>query len=84
MKTIYLVLPCYNEESVIQDSAEKIENLLKELIEKKMISAESRACFVNDGSKDRTWTFLEDICSSHSLLCAISLACNRGRNSGSR
>lgn len=78
MKTIYLVLPCYNEESIIQDSAVKIENLLKELIDKKIISAESRACFVNDGSKDRTWALLESICGSHSFLCAISLACNRG------
>lgn len=78
MKTIYLVLPCYNEELVIQDSAVKIENLLKELIDKKIISKESRACFVNDGSQDSTWELLENLCGSHSFLCAISLAGNRG------
>lgn len=78
MKTIYLVLPCYNEELVIQDSAAKIENLLKGLIEEKLISEESRACFVNDGSQDSTWELLESLCESHTFLCAISLAGNRG------
>ncbi len=78
MKTIYLVLPCYNEELIIQDSAVKIENLLKKLIEEKVISEESRACFVNDGSQDSTWELLENLCENHSFLCAISLAGNRG------
>lgn len=78
MKTIYLVLPCYNEELVIQDSAAKVESLLKELMEKEVISKESRACFVNDGSEDSTWELLEGLCGSHSYLCAISLAGNRG------
>ena len=78
MKTIYLVLPCYNEELVIQDSALKIENLLKELVEKEIITAESRACFVNDGSRDATWELLENLCKMNSFLCAVSLAGNRG------
>lgn len=78
MKTIYLVLPCYNEELVIQDSAAKIEDLLRELVDKKIISAESRACFVNDGSMDATWELLENLCETNSFLCAISLAGNRG------
>lgn len=73
-----MVLPCYNEELVIQDSAAKIENLLKELIEKKVISEESRACFVNDGSRDTTWGLLEKLCETNAYLCAISLAGNRG------
>lgn len=78
MKTIYLVLPCYNEELVIEDSAVKIENMLRELMSQGMISKESRACFVNDGSQDCTWELLENLCESHSHLCAISLVGNRG------
>ena len=78
MKTIYLVLPCYNEELVIQDSAIKIEDFLRELVDKKIISAESRACFVNDGSNDSTWDLLEHLCETNAFLCAISLAGNRG------
>lgn len=78
MKTIYLVLPCYNEELVIEDSAIKIEKLLRELVEEKIISEESRACFVNDGSEDATWGLLENLCETNSFLCAISLAGNRG------
>ena len=78
MKTIYLVLPCYNEELVIQDSAIKIEDFLRELVDKKIISAESRACFVNDGSKDNTWNMIMDLHESDPIFTGINLAHNKG------
>ena len=61
-----------------RDSAIKIEDFLRELVDKKIISAESRACFVNDGSNDSTWDLLEHLCETNAFLCAISLAGNRG------
>ena len=62
MKTIYLVLPCYNEELVLNDSAFKLNNLMEGLIAQKTITKESRVIFVDDGSWDNTWTLLEKIC----------------------
>lgn len=50
MKTIYLVLPCYNEELVLNDSAFKLNNLMEGLIAQKTITKESRVIFVDDGS----------------------------------
>lgn len=78
MKTIYLVLPCYNEELVLNDSAFKLNNLMEGLIAQKTITKESRVIFVDDGSWDNTWTLLEKICEENSLFGAIRLSNNRG------
>lgn len=78
MKTIYLVLPCYNEELVIKDSAYKLRELMESLILEKKISENSKIYFVNDGSIDQTWALLEKICSVDSLFGAISLSNNCG------
>ncbi|MBD5477118.1 MAG: glycosyltransferase family 2 protein [Lachnospiraceae bacterium] len=78
MKTIYLVLPCYNEELVIKDSASKLKELMQKLINEKTISEQSKVYFVNDGSCDRTWELLEEICRENGLFGAISLSANCG------
>ena len=51
---IYLVLPCYNEELVIEDSAGKLKMLMDELKAKGKVSEKSRVIFVDDGSTDST------------------------------
>lgn len=78
MKIIYLVLPCYNEEAVLEDSADKLEKLMNGLINTNKIDARSRVVFVNDGSTDKTWMLLNKICQRNTLFGAISLAHNRG------
>lgn len=78
MKKIYLVLPCYNEELVIEDSAFKLNLLMKSLISEKRISACSKVVFVNDGSQDETWEIISKICSINKLFCGINLAHNKG------
>lgn len=78
MKTIYLVLPCYNEELVLNDSIEKLKILMCSLMEKNKISNKSKIVFVDDGSTDNTWTILSNACNEDKLLGAISLAHNRG------
>lgn len=78
MKTIYLVLPCYNEELVLNDSIDKLKILMCSLMEKNKISNKSKIVFVDDGSTDNTWTILSNACNKDKLLGAISLAHNRG------
>ena len=53
--TLYLVLPCYNEEEVLPETARRLECKLKALMSAGKISPKSRVLFVNDGSKDQTW-----------------------------
>lgn len=78
MKTIYLVLPCYNEELIIEDSSLKLKKLFDKLIEENIITSKSKICFVNDGSNDGTWQLLEWLCQKDDLFCAISLTHNSG------
>ena len=56
---LYLVVPCYNEEEIIRDSAKTFKEKMTELISNNLISDKSRVMFVNDGSKDKTWELIE-------------------------
>lgn len=76
--TIYLVLPCYNEQEVLRSSAFKLLALMQDLIQKHRISENSKIYFINDGSSDKTWDIIEDLHKSNTMFCGISLAHNRG------
>ena len=77
-KILYIVVPCYNEEAVLKDTAGKLRNKLNELMDSNMISQESRIIFVNDGSMDLTWRIIEDLHKEDSLFGGINLTRNRG------
>ena len=55
MIKLAIVSPCYNEEEVLESSAERLNRLFDDLISKGKISDDSFVLFVNDGSKDSTW-----------------------------
>lgn len=55
MKNIYLVIPCYNEEDVLIETANRVKQKFEWLIEENKINKNSRIVFVDDGSKDKTW-----------------------------
>ena len=51
MTKLYLAIPCYNEEEVLRDSAEKLLNKYSTMIAEGKITADSRIVFIDDGSK---------------------------------
>ncbi|MDQ0233653.1 glycosyltransferase family 2 protein [Metabacillus malikii] len=53
-----IVVPCYNEEEVLPESMIQISDMLTNLIEEKIISEDSKVLFVDDGSRDMTWTMI--------------------------
>ncbi len=55
---LYLIIPCYNEEKVIQMTAARVTEILNNYIEAGLVSAKSRICLIDDGSTDRTWKIL--------------------------
>mgnify|MGYP003215302610 CR=1 FL=1 len=61
MTKLYLAIPCYNEEEVLRDSAEKLLNKYSTMMAEGKISADSRIVFIDDGSKDRTWEIISEI-----------------------
>ena len=52
--TLYIVVPCYNEEEVLPETARRLRAKLEQLMAAGKVSQNSRALFVNDGSRDRT------------------------------
>ena len=78
MKTIYLVLPCYNEEAVLHETSARLKIKMNQLISENKISKDSRITFVDDGSKDNTWSIIEELKESDELFAGIKLSRNRG------
>ncbi len=78
MDRLALVVPCYNEEEVLEISAKELKRVLTDLIDKKKISEDSFVLFVNDGSKDKTWELIEKEHKESPLICGLKLAGNVG------
>lgn len=75
---LWIVIPCFNEEEVLPETAPLFLKKLEELIETKMISDKSRILFVNDGSKDNTWNIILSLAEENSHFIGISQSRNRG------
>ncbi|MBO4886970.1 MAG: glycosyltransferase family 2 protein [Firmicutes bacterium] len=75
---IDIVIPCYCEEEVLPETSRRILEKLMSLIEKGLISDNSRIMFVDDGSKDRTWELIEKYHAQDPHFGGIKLAHNRG------
>ncbi len=76
--TLYIVIPCYNEEEVLNETTRQLKEKIEKLIKNKDISDKSRVMYVNDGSKDRTWEIIEKINQKEKYFTGISLSRNRG------
>lgn len=77
-KVLYLVIPCYNEEEVLDETAKQIDKKLKSLIKANKISKKSKVMFVNDGSKDKTWELIEEYHKENPLFVGVKLSRNKG------
>ncbi len=75
---LYLVIPCYNEEQVLHETAKRLLEKINTMIKTGLISNESKILFVNDGSKDKTWNIIKEIHSKNNIFSGINLSRNRG------
>ena len=75
---LYIVIPCYNEEEVIEETTKQLTKKLNNLIEENIISSQSKVMYINDGSKDNTWKLIKRINKENNLFTGISLTRNRG------
>ncbi len=73
-----IVSPCYNEEEVLPLSVEKFEKLYSDLKERKIISTDSFVMFVNDGSKDTTWSLIQRFHNEKDFIFGVNLTQNVG------
>lgn len=77
-KTLYVVVPCYNEEEVLPETAKRLGEKLRSLIGSGKIGNQSRILFVNDGSKDRTWELIAELHEQDGLYAGLNLSRNKG------
>lgn len=78
MLKLYLAIPCYNEQEVLPDSAEKLLRKYRALIESGKISEDSRIVFIDDGSRDSTWDIIEKLHGAEKIFDGIKMSRNRG------
>ena len=76
--TLYLVIPCYNEEAVLPETSRRLKEKYTALMEAGQIGRDSRIVFVNDGSKDKTWDMICDLHAADPMFRGICLSRNRG------
>ncbi len=76
---LYLVIPCYNEEEVLPETARQLTEQLSAMVEQNFIGAKSRMLFVDDGSRDdKTWEIISSLSGENPYICGLKLAHNRG------
>lgn len=75
---LYLVVPCYNEEEVLDETARQLSLKIEGLISNGKISGKSRILFVNDGSKDQTWMIISRLHEEYKHISGLNLSRNRG------
>ena len=77
-KILYIVIPCYNEQEVLPETSKRLREKVNTLRVQDKIDAGSRILFVNDGSKDRTWDMIQELCAKDPVYAGVNLSRNRG------
>ena len=78
MTKVYFVIPCYNEEEVLNETIKRLSAKLEKLIKDGKASENSRMLFVDDGSKDKTWSIISEKSSENKYVGGVKLSRNRG------
>ena len=75
---LYIVIPCFNEETVLPVTNTLFLDKLKDFIAAGEISAESRILFVDDGSRDNTWSVISELHQKNAYFEGLKLSRNCG------
>lgn len=78
---LYIIIPCYNEEKVLPITSGKFLEKLQSLIGAEKISDKSRIMFVDDGSRDATWSIICSLACENLYFSGIQQSRNRGHQS---
>ena len=78
MKRLMIVVPCFNEQEVLYDTAKQLTEVIENLIRKGKITKNSGILFVNDGSRDKTWELIAKANKTNKYVYGLNLAANVG------
>lgn len=74
-----IIAPCYNEEEIINYSISELTMLLEIMINDGLVSSDSKICFINDGSDDKTSEIINQQCQTNKNIALIELSKNFGQ-----
>jgi len=75
---LYLVVPCYNEQEVLPETHRRLGEKLENLMGQGQIAPQSKMLFVDDGSRDTTWSIIEQLSRTDPRVVGAKLSRNRG------
>lgn len=75
---LYLVVPCFNEQEILEVTAQKLLDKINCLNKKNIISEKSRILFVDDGSTDNTWSIIKKLHEKNKFFSGLKLSRNKG------
>ncbi len=78
MDSLYIVVPCYNEEEVLHETTRRLTDKLNRMVADGMIAGTSRIMYVDDGSKDKTWQIIGQLHAENPYVTGVKLSRNRG------
>lgn len=76
--TLYIIIPCYNEEEALPLTADVLLNKIRQLVTDGKVSSQSRIMLVDDGSRDATWDIIDRLSNEYQEFCGVKLSSNRG------
>ena len=78
MPIVYLVIPCYNEEEVLPETNRRLTEKMNTMVAQGLADEKSRILYVDDGSRDKTWSLIQEYHEANPVVRGIKLAHNRG------
>lgn len=73
-----IVVPCHNEQEVLQASARTLLARLQELVSSGLVAPTSHLLLVDDGSTDHTWSLIQDLHTADARVRGLKLSRNFG------
>jgi len=73
-----IVVPCYNESAVLDQTAARLTELMESLRRRNVVAPDSLLCMVDDGSTDETWEIIRRWASTDPNCCGLRLSRNFG------
>lgn len=78
LPVLWIVIPCYNTQLVLPITAPRFLKKLTTLLQLKRIAQNSRVLFVEHGSKDRNWSYIQEFSQADDTFTPIQQSHYRG------
>ncbi|MET3696184.1 glycosyltransferase involved in cell wall bisynthesis [Bacillus oleivorans] len=73
-----IVVPCYNEEEVLPETISQLQELIGIMVRDSIVDEDSKILFVDDGSRDNTWSIIHKTSLQSNYVRGLKLSRNVG------